>query len=128
MKWFVWRDRSGRCVSFYFDGPTFQLKPLLCLISSSYCRFNLALKYLEEGAKKAVHIPECAPLLAGYYCNYSEALFHSGKEEQSLDIAKRAVELARKNKDTAVLEYAQRFLKDLQRDYNKKMGKRSSWW
>uniref|UniRef100_A0A914XE02 Uncharacterized protein n=1 Tax=Plectus sambesii TaxID=2011161 RepID=A0A914XE02_9BILA len=91
-------------------------------------KFTVAIKYLEEGAKKALHIAECEKLLPGYYCNYAEALFHSGKEDQSLNIAKRAVELAKKNKDPKVLDYAQRFLKDLERDYNKKMGKRSSWW
>ncbi|KAI6172334.1 FeS cluster biogenesis domain containing protein [Aphelenchoides besseyi] len=78
-------------------------------------RFEIARKYLEVGIERILHNNECAPLIVGYYCNYAEALFHSGQIEEALKYAEKAVRLSRSEPDR-VQNYAKRFFKDLQRD------------
>uniref|UniRef100_A0A8R1ID06 Tetratricopeptide repeat protein n=1 Tax=Caenorhabditis japonica TaxID=281687 RepID=A0A8R1ID06_CAEJA len=64
-------------------------------------------------------------MLPGYYCNFAEALFHTGKKTEALEYARKAVQMSRSG-DERVRQYTQQFLKDLEKDLNK--GKPKSWW
>ncbi|PIO76546.1 tetratricopeptide repeat protein [Teladorsagia circumcincta] len=88
-------------------------------------RFELAVKYLSIGIERILFVNECANMISGYYCNYAEALFHVGRKEEALEWARKAV-LVSKSEEPRVQRYAERFLRDLERDAK---GKRTrSWW
>jgi len=84
----------------------------ICVIKN---RFELAKKYLEIGIERILHINECSGLIVGYYCNYAEALFHTGEIDKSLEFAKKAAILA-KDEDPKIQKYAANFLKQIERD------------
>ncbi|CAI4224203.1 unnamed protein product [Auanema sp. JU1783] len=88
-------------------------------------RFELAAKYLKMGIDRILYVNECADMLPGYYCNYAEALFHTGQKLEALDYAKKAVTLSRSS-DQRIQEYCKKFLRDLEKDTRK--GKSKSWW
>uniref|UniRef100_A0A1I7XDG7 Tetratricopeptide repeat (TPR)-like superfamily protein n=1 Tax=Heterorhabditis bacteriophora TaxID=37862 RepID=A0A1I7XDG7_HETBA len=48
-------------------------------------RFELAAKYLGIGIERILYVNECASIIPGYYCNYAEALFHTGKKSVFVD-------------------------------------------
>ena len=90
-------------------------------------QFELAKKYLEIGVERILHIDECANLIVGYFCNYAEALFHTGKVEEALKYARKAVALA-KDDSPNIQRYASTFLKQLERDARKEgKGGNSGW-
>ncbi|CAP30313.1 Protein CBR-DDL-3 [Caenorhabditis briggsae] len=88
-------------------------------------RFELAKKYLSIGVDRILYVNECAHMLPGYYCNYAEALFHTGQKEEAAEYARKAVQMSRSG-DERLRKYTQQFLKDLEKDLNK--GKPKSWW
>ncbi|CAB3411253.1 unnamed protein product [Caenorhabditis bovis] len=88
-------------------------------------RFELARKYLAIGIDRILYVNECANLLPGYYCNYAEALFHTGNKEEALEYARKAFQLSRSS-DERLQKYTGTFLRDLEKDLNK--GKSRSWW
>ncbi|KAF1764725.1 hypothetical protein GCK72_004675 [Caenorhabditis remanei] len=88
-------------------------------------RFELARKYLSIGVDRILYVNECAHMLPGYYCNYAEALFHTGQKDQAVEFARKAVQMSRSG-DDRLRQYTQQFLKDLEKDLNK--GKPKSWW
>ncbi|KAK6017007.1 iron-sulfur cluster assembly accessory protein [Ostertagia ostertagi] len=88
-------------------------------------RFELAVKYLSIGIERILFVNECASMISGYYCNYAEALFHVGRKDEALEWARKAV-LVSKSEEPRVQRYAERFLRDLEKDAK---GKRTrSWW
>lgn len=95
----------------------------ICVIKN---QFSLAKKYLEIGIDRIIHINECSGLIVGYYCNYAEALFHSGEIEKALDYAKKAAILA-KDEDPKIQKYAANFLRQIERDARRK-GKGGGGW
>ncbi|CAJ0578015.1 unnamed protein product, partial [Mesorhabditis spiculigera] len=84
-------------------------------------RFELAKKYLEIGIDRILHVNEAAELIPGYYCNYAEALWHTGNQQKALDYANKAVQLS-KGADTRTQKYCQDFQRQLQKDFNKGKG------
>ncbi|CAJ0919794.1 unnamed protein product, partial [Mesorhabditis belari] len=92
----------------------------MCIVQN---RFELARKYLEIGIDRILHINEAAGLIPGYYCNYAEALWHTGNREKALEYAKQAVQLS-KSLDGRTQKYCVDFQKSLQKDFNKGKG----WW
>ncbi|WKX94517.1 hypothetical protein Q1695_011641 [Nippostrongylus brasiliensis] len=88
-------------------------------------RFELALKYLSMGIQRILYVNECASMIPGYYCNYAEALFHAGRKEEALEWARKAV-LVSKSEEPRIQSYAQKFLRDLERDSKEK--RQRSWW
>ncbi|CAG9530665.1 unnamed protein product [Cercopithifilaria johnstoni] len=82
-------------------------------------RFDLAKKYLEIGIDRILYIDECSSLLPGYYCNYSEALYHCGQRVEALKYAKQAVNLSR-SESKELKDYTARFLQDMEKDYNRR--------
>ncbi|CAL2030886.1 CBN-DDL-3 protein [Caenorhabditis brenneri] len=88
-------------------------------------RFELAQKYLSIGVDRILYVNECASMIPGYYCNYAEALFHTGQKDKALEYARKAVQLSRSG-DERLRQYTQQFLKDLEKDLNR--GKSKSWW
>lgn len=95
----------------------------ICIIKN---RFDVAKKYLELGIDRVIHIDECAGLIVGYYCNYAEALFHTGEVEKALEYAKKAAIFA-KDEDAKVQRYASNFLKHIEKDA-RKTGKTQGGW
>ncbi|VDK61611.1 unnamed protein product [Onchocerca ochengi] len=81
-------------------------------------RFDLAKKYLEIGIDRILYIDECSTLLPGYYCNYSEALYHCGQRAEALQYAKKAVHLSH-SESKELQNYTMRFLQDMEKDYNR---------
>lgn len=51
--------------------------------------FERARKYLEIGAERILYVDACAGMIPGYYCNYAEALFHTGEKVKIVLIFKR---------------------------------------
>uniref|UniRef100_A0AC34QQT9 Uncharacterized protein n=1 Tax=Panagrolaimus sp. JU765 TaxID=591449 RepID=A0AC34QQT9_9BILA len=92
----------------------------ICVIKN---RFEMAKKYLSIGIERVLHINECSGLVVGYYCNYAEALFHTGEVEKALQYARKAVILA-KDEDPKLQKYAANFLKQIERDA-RNLGKTS---
>jgi tetratricopeptide (TPR) repeat protein len=86
-----------------------------CIIRN---RFELARKYLSLGIDRVIQINECAPMIVGYYCNYAEALFHTGSHDEALRYAHRAVQLSR-SEPVKIKNYAEKFCRDLERDIRK---------
>jgi Flp pilus assembly protein TadD len=84
----------------------------LCIIRN---RFETARKYLEIAIERIIHVDDCSPIIVGYYCNYAEALFHTGNVEEALKYAEKATKLAR-NEPDKIRKYAEQFYKDLRRD------------
>ncbi|VBB33980.1 unnamed protein product, partial [Acanthocheilonema viteae] len=82
-------------------------------------RFDLAKKYLEIGINRILYIDECSSLLPGYYCNYSEALYHCGQRVEALQYAKKAVNLSC-SESKELKDYTTRFLQDMEKDYNRR--------
>ncbi|VDK74437.1 unnamed protein product [Litomosoides sigmodontis] len=82
-------------------------------------RFDLAKKYLEIGIDRILYIDECSSLLPGYYCNYSEALYHCGQRLEALQYAKKAVSLSN-SESKKLKDYTVRFLQDMEKDYNRR--------
>ncbi|VDM95286.1 unnamed protein product [Thelazia callipaeda] len=81
-------------------------------------RFDLAKKYLEVGIDRVLYIDECCSLVPGYYCNYSEALYHCGQRAEALQYAKKAVSLANSG-SKELRRYTERFLQDMEKDNNR---------
>ncbi|EJW84626.1 hypothetical protein WUBG_04465 [Wuchereria bancrofti] len=81
-------------------------------------RFDLAKKYLEIGIDRILYIDECSSLLPGYYCNYSEALYHCGQRVEALQYAKKAVNLSQ-SESKELRNYTTRFLQDMEKDYKR---------
>jgi len=81
-------------------------------------RFESALKYLSIGIERIVQIQECAQLLPGYYCNYAEALFHCGRQDEAIQFAQRALQMA-KNADPKVQRYVGDFHKHMLAEHRK---------
>uniref|UniRef100_A0A915PV76 Uncharacterized protein n=1 Tax=Setaria digitata TaxID=48799 RepID=A0A915PV76_9BILA len=82
-------------------------------------RFDLAKKYLEVGIDRILHIDECSTLLPGYYCNYSEALYHCGQRVEALQYAKKAVQLSQ-SETKEIQNYTAKFLHDMEKDYHRR--------
>ncbi|VDN20809.1 unnamed protein product, partial [Cylicostephanus goldi] len=94
----------------------------VCILKN---RFELALKYLSIGIDRILYVNECADMLPGYYCNYAEALFHVGRKKEALEYARKAVSLSR-TEEPRIQNYAQKYLKDLEKDC--KETKQRTWW
>ncbi|ETN81565.1 tetratricopeptide repeat protein [Necator americanus] len=88
-------------------------------------RFESALKYLSIGIDRILYVNECASMIPGYYCNYAEALFHVGRKAEALEYARKAVLLS-KSEEPRIQQYAQKFLRDLEKDSKEK--RQRSWW
>ncbi|KAK5982128.1 hypothetical protein GCK32_003800 [Trichostrongylus colubriformis] len=88
-------------------------------------RFELAVKYLAIGIERILYVNECANMMPGYYCNYAEALFHVGRKDEALEWARKAV-LVSKSEEPRIQSYAQKFLRDLEKDAKGKSSR--SWW
>ncbi|KAK6735046.1 hypothetical protein RB195_018320 [Necator americanus] len=88
-------------------------------------RFESALKYLSIGIDRILYVNECASMIPGYYCNYAEALFHVGRKTEALEYARKAVLLS-KSEEPRIQQYAQKFLRDLEKDSKEK--RQRSWW
>ncbi|KAJ1374089.1 hypothetical protein KIN20_036684 [Parelaphostrongylus tenuis] len=88
-------------------------------------RFELALKYLSMGIDRILYVDECASMIPGYYCNYAEALFHAGRKAEALEWARKAVLLS-KSEEPRIQQYANKFLRDLEKDAQEK--RQRSWW
>lgn len=93
----------------------------------------MALKYLEIGANRVIHVNEAVPLIVGYYCNYAEALFHCGQVKRAVEIAKKA-KLFAQSQPPRIRNYAENFCDELLRDARRKNtdidvndGSTSSW-
>ena len=57
--------------------------------------FDMAVKLLTEVVRRAVEAGEVVGhQLPAYYCNLAEALFHNGRREEALDVARRALVLS----------------------------------
>uniref|UniRef100_A0AC35GER2 Uncharacterized protein n=1 Tax=Panagrolaimus sp. PS1159 TaxID=55785 RepID=A0AC35GER2_9BILA len=95
----------------------------LCVMKN---HFELAKKYLKIGIDRIVHIDECSPLIVGYYCNYAEALFHTGEIEEALKYAQKAALLA-KDDSPNIQKYAATFLQQMEKEA-RKQGKGSGGW
>jgi tetratricopeptide (TPR) repeat protein len=95
----------------------------LCVMKN---RFELAKKYLKIGIDRIVHIDECSSLIVGYYCNYAEALFHTGEIEEALKYAQKAALLA-KDDSSNIQKYAATFLQQMEKEA-RKQGKGSGGW
>uniref|UniRef100_A0A7E4VVJ4 TPR_REGION domain-containing protein n=1 Tax=Panagrellus redivivus TaxID=6233 RepID=A0A7E4VVJ4_PANRE len=111
-------DEVLKITSHLYGTSSFRLMTVLNnfgAICVRHGRFELAKKYLAIGVDRIMHIDECSTLIVGYYCNYAEALFHTGSVEEALEYAKKATILA-KDEGPAVLKYSQNFLKALEKD------------
>uniref|UniRef100_A0AC34GBG5 Tetratricopeptide repeat protein n=1 Tax=Panagrolaimus sp. ES5 TaxID=591445 RepID=A0AC34GBG5_9BILA len=97
----------------------------LCVMKN---QFELAKKYLKIGVERIIHIDECSALIVGYFCNYAEALFHTGEVEEALKYAQKAVLFA-KDDSPNIQRYASTFLKEMEREARKQgKGKSSGGW
>jgi tetratricopeptide (TPR) repeat protein len=65
-------------------------------------------------------------LIVGYYCNYAEALFHTGEIEEALKYAQKAALLA-KDDSSNIQKYAATFLQQMEKEA-RKQGKGSGGW
>ncbi|VDN38919.1 unnamed protein product [Gongylonema pulchrum] len=74
---------------------------------------------MEVGIDRILYVDECSPILPGYYCNYSEALYHCGKREEALEYAKKAANFSR-SESKELQNYTARFLRDMERDYRRR--------
>lgn len=84
-----------------------------------YFRFQLALKYLEIGANRAIQVNNSAPLIVGYYCNYAEALFHSGNIKKAIEIVRKA-ELMAQSQEPRIKKHAEKFRREIEQDAKRK--------
>uniref|UniRef100_A0A1I7S956 TPR_REGION domain-containing protein n=1 Tax=Bursaphelenchus xylophilus TaxID=6326 RepID=A0A1I7S956_BURXY len=90
-------------------------------------RFETAKKYLKVGAEKILYAPDCSDILVGYYCNYAEALFHTGSFDEAVQYAEAAVRMSN-SAPSEIQTYAQNFLKQMKADLRrarKEAGRRS---
>ncbi|PAV61662.1 hypothetical protein WR25_00679 [Diploscapter pachys] len=89
--------------------------------------FERARKYLEIGAERILYVDACAGMIPGYYCNYAEALFHTGEKEEALKWARKSLKLSR-DAGPEMQNYVKEFLKDLEKDVGKGKKSGSGWW
>ncbi|KAK0418278.1 hypothetical protein QR680_013474 [Steinernema hermaphroditum] len=78
-------------------------------------RFEAAHKYLALVIDRIIFIDECASMIPGFYCNYAETLWHTGRKEEALGWARKAVHLSTRE-EPRVRDFAAKFLKQLEDD------------
>uniref|UniRef100_A0A1I7ZNJ1 TPR_REGION domain-containing protein n=1 Tax=Steinernema glaseri TaxID=37863 RepID=A0A1I7ZNJ1_9BILA len=91
-------------------------------------RFKAALKYLELVIDRIIYIDECASMIPGFYCNYAEALWHTGRKDEALEWAQKAVHLSTRE-EPRIRDYATKFLKQLEDDHKRSQPRvGGKWW
>lgn len=84
-------------------------------LNSNIFRFELAKKYLEIGLNRVLNVNDCESIIVSYYCNYAEALFHTGNIEKAVEYARKG-ELMSRSQEERIKKYATNFLKELEKD------------
>lgn len=60
-----------------------------------------------------------APLIVGYYCNYAEALFHSGNIKKAIEIVRKA-EIMAQSQEPRIKKHAEKFRREIEQDAKRK--------